>query len=120
MPQPTRSTALVPITTPVPAETQASVYCSGCHGFHGIDADVRSRWLEHVGVTQPDQLAPLDQLYWVLDATLRTVGPTRDAAPGRPDWALLDDVLSEGQELIEKLDQLLAPTSDDLFWMDVE
>jgi len=118
MPQPSRSPALSPITTHAPAETQATVCCAGCQGSHGIDPGTRSRWLRYVGITDPIQLEHLDRLYWVLDATLRTVGPIFDAAQRDVNGESLDEALRHGQELIEMLDAILAPTAEDLGWMD--
>jgi len=123
MPQPTRSTALAPITTPVPseplrdAETRATVYCSGCHGSHGIDPDTRARWLRYVGITDPVQLEHLDRLSRVLDEALRTVGLIFDAQR-EVNGENLDEALRHGQELIEMLDAILAPTAEDLGCMD--
>ncbi len=79
---------------------------------HKVDRRVRAYW-KHSGITSDRQIAVLDNLYWVLDAALKEVGPGI-YEQSRDGLKYAEDIRRTAQELVEALGALIEPDEETL------
>ena len=71
---------------------------------------VRAYW-KHSGITSDRQIAVLDDLYWVLDAALKEIGPVI-YKKSRETYA--EEIRCMAQDLVEALGTLIEPDEETL------